>query len=201
MTLDAPVGSTSASASADQIWQYTPDNGWKKYYFYKRGTTTKWCEAGSTTEIDDSVTFNVGTAFFFVRASGSSSSTTTVTLAGGVKSLSDTPAYSVGIGETVMMCYPWPMGLKVKDFNNYNEAGGVGSTSASASADQIWRYDPTDGWTKYYFYKRGTTTKWCLAGSTTEIGDDEVIPAGEGFFFVRASGSASAATEIKFTVD
>jgi hypothetical protein len=198
LAVTSPVGSTSASASADQIWQYNPTDGWKKYYFYKRGSITKWCEVGSTTEIDDSVKFNVGTAFFFVRASGTTSSTTDITLSGNVKSLAATPSYAVGVGETVMICNSWPMGLKVRDFNTFNTAGGVGSTSASASADQIWRYNPTTGWKKYYFYKRGSTTKWCVAGTTNEIGEDEVIAAGEGFFFVRASGSASVATEIKF---
>lgn len=72
----------------------------------------------------------------------------------------------------------------------------IGQTGATAGADQIWTYNGFT-WTKYYFYKRGTTTKWCVAGSTTEIGDDVTVAMGSAFFFVR-SNTAAGATTIAF---
>ena len=94
-------------------------------------------------------------------------------------------------------------------FENVGETAGIpikklvivgnplGSTSAIGAADQIWTYDGHT-WTKYYYYKRGTTSKWCQAGSTTEIGDDVVVDAGSAFFFVRST-AASGTTTIQFS--
>ena len=62
----------------------------------------------------------------------------------------------------------------------------IGSTSATTSTDQIWTYDGHT-WTKYYYFRRGSTTKWCKANSTEEIGDDVVISSGQAFFFVRSN--------------
>ena len=72
----------------------------------------------------------------------------------------------------------------------------LGATAANAAADQIWTFDGYT-WTKYYFYKRGSVAKWCLAGSTTEIGDNVTIGTGSAFFFVRST-SASEAVSISF---
>ncbi len=191
ITVSDPRGSTSATASADQIWTYD-GHDWTKYYFWKRGETTKWCKAGDTTktEIGDDVVLKSGQAFFFVRSSAATDDAT-ITLSGEVVPLATQVSYSVAKGSTTAMAWPWPEALKIKDFNNYNP-DPRGSTSATASADQIWTYDGHD-WTKYYFWKRGETTKWCKAGDTTktEIGDDVVLKSGQAFFFVRSS----AATE------
>ena len=94
-------------------------------------------------------------------------------------------------------------------FENIGESAGIpiktlvtvgnplGGTQAAGGADQIWTYDGHT-WTKYYYYKRGATTKWCVAGSTVEIGDDVTIAAGSAFFFVRST-DASGATTIQFS--
>ena len=194
VTVGNPLGGTSAITSADQIWTY---NGftWTKYYYYKRGTTVKWCLAGSTTEIGDDVVLRPGQSFFFVRSNADPNESTTLTLSGGVVALASKPSYSVAAGSTTAMAWPWPEAMKIKDFNNYNP-DPIGGTSAITSVDQIWTYNGFT-WTKYYFYKRGTTVKWCLAGSTTEIGDDVTVAAGSAFFFVR-SNAASGATTIAF---
>ena len=195
VTVGNPLGATGANGSADQIWTFD-GHTWTKYYYYKRGTTTKWCVAGSTVEISDEVVLNPGQSFFFVRSTDDSNESTTLTLAGGVVTLTSKPSYSVAPGSTTAMAWPWPEAMKVKDFNNYNP-DPLGATGANGSADQIWTFDGHT-WTKYYYYKRGTTTKWCLAGSTAEIGDDVTIAAGSAFFFVRST-DAAAATTIQFT--
>lgn len=194
VTVGTPLGATSANSSADQIWTYDGYT-WTKYYFYKRGTTTKWCKAGSTTELGDDVFLQSGQSFFFVRSSADTAESTTLTLAGGVVPLTSKPTYNVAPGSTTAMAWPWPEAMKIKDFGKYNP-DPLGATSANSSADQIWTYDGFT-WTKYYFYKRGATTKWCKAGSTTEIGDDVTIEAGSAFFFVRSS-AATGTTAIEF---
>ena len=68
-----------------------------------------------------------------------------------------------------------------------------GSTSAKSDVDQIWTYDGYT-WTKYYYFTRGSTTKWCEAGSTEEIGDDVVISSGQAFFFVRSDAATEDVT-------
>ena len=194
VTVGNPLGATGANSGADQIWTF---NGytWTKYYYYKRGTTTKWCVAGSTTEIGDDVVLQPGQSFFFVRSTADSNETTTLTLAGGVVTLTSKPSYSVAAGSTTAMAWPWPEAMKIKDFNNYNP-NPLGATGANSGADQIWTFDGYT-WTKYYYYKRGTTTKWCEAGSTTEIGDNAVVEAGSAFFFVRST-AATSTTKIEF---
>ena len=77
-------------------------------------------------------------------------------------------------------------------FQKYNSAP-AGATGANSTADQIWTYNGFT-WTKYYYYKRGTTTKWCLAGGTSEIGDDVVIQSAAGFFFVRSNTADATIT-------
>ena len=186
-----PAGSTSAIAAADQIWTYD-GHEWTKYYYYKRGATTKWCVAGSTTEIGDDVVLKSGQSFYFIRSNTSDSD---LTFAGGVVPLSSKVAYSVKSGSTTAMAYPWPEAMKIKDFQNFNSAP-AGSTSAIAAADQIWTYDGHE-WTKYYYYKRGATTKWCVAGSTTEIGDDVVVSSAGGFFFIRSNTGDAVITFVK----
>ena len=195
VTVGNPLGGTQAAAAADQIWTYDGYT-WTKYYYYKRGTTTKWCLAGSTAEIGDDVVLNPGQSFFFVRSTADSNESTTLTLAGGVVTLTSKPTYSVAPGSTTAMAWPWPEAMKVKDFNKYNP-DPIGGTQAAAAADQIWTYDGYT-WTKYYYYKRGSTIKWCVAGSTAEIGDDVTIAAGSAFFFVRST-AASDTTAIQFT--
>lgn len=194
VTVGNPLGGTQAAAAADQIWTYD-GHTWTKYYYYKRGATTKWCKAGTTVEIGDDVVLQPGQSFFFVRSTADSNATTTLTLAGGVVTLSSKPSYSVAAGSTTAMAWPWPEAMKIKDFNNYNP-NPLGGTQAAAAADQIWTYDGHT-WTKYYFYKRGATAKWCKAGSTVEIGDDVVVEAGSAFFFVRST-AATGATTIEF---
>ena len=186
------VGSTSAKITVDQIWTYDQREGWSKYYYYKRGSTAKWCAEDTTTELTDDVTVAPGVAIFFVRASGAEK--TTLTFAGGVVDLSAEKTVSVASGETKIICNPWPTDIKIKDFSKCYAEGStpVGSTSAKITVDQVWLYDQTAGWSKYYFYKRGSTEKWCAEETTTEVGDNIVISGGKGFFFVRASGADSA---------
>jgi len=65
----------------------------------------------------------------------------------------------------------------------------AGSAEFDFSADQIWRWNTKKAtWTKYYYRtKRDVITGWCNSDSTTETTD--TIPAGEGFFFRRATGA------------
>lgn len=188
MTVGTPAGATGANSGADQIWTYDGFT-WTKYYFYKRGTTTKWCLAGTTAEIGDDVVLKSGQSFYFLRSDVSDSS---LTFAGGVVPLASKVAYSVKAGSTTAMAYPWPEAMKIKDFQNFNSAP-AGATGANSGADQIWTYDGFN-WTKYYYYKRGTTTKWCLAGTTAEIGDDVVISSAAGFFFLRSDTADATIT-------
>ena len=130
-----------------------------------------------------------GQSFYFVRSNTGDS---TLTFAGAVVPLGSKVAYAIKAGSTTAMAYPWPDAMKIKDFQKYNSAP-AGATGANSTADQIWTYNGFT-WTKYYYYKRGTTTKWCLAGGTSEIGDDVVIQSAAGFFFVRSNTADATIT-------
>ena len=118
------AGSTAIKDTVDQIWTYTQAGGWAKYYYYKRSSTTKWCPAGSTTEVGDDVTVGPGTSIFFVRASGEAA--TTITLAGGVVDLSTVKTVDVAAGETKLICNPWPLDIKINPtFQEKRENSGI----------------------------------------------------------------------------
>ena len=66
--------------------------------------------------------------------------------------------------------------------------------------DQIWRYDSNaNEWVKYGFYKtsRTATPAWKRYSNQTfvDLGDSDVVPAGQGFLFYRGG----AQTTLTFT--
>lgn len=193
LTVAAPVGSTAASAS-DQIWFYNAANGWSKYFYYVRGATKQWRKQGESAETTGVV--SNGASFFFVRSGSTASSDTSITLAGAVRPLTTIAPFAVAKGETVMMANPWPVGFSITSFNNFNKGTPVGGTAASSS-DQIWRYDASNGWRKYFYYVRGATKQWRKQGESAETTDEPIAP-GEGFFFVRSGSTASSDTTIQF---
>ena len=197
------VGSTDSSL-ADQIWTYSRQEGWNKYYYYKKTrapVAEYWAVVGGTSEIDANVSVGPGSSIFFVRSNGSSSSATTLTFAGGVVDLKTVKSVDVEKGETKLICNPWPIGMKISTFNNLFSSGTVvGSTDASL-ADQIWTYSRANGWKKYYYYKKTrapVAEYWAVVGGTTEVTDVDTIDAGAGFFFVRSNSSSSAACTLAF---
>ena len=69
----------------------------------------------------------------------------------------------------------------------------AGASGATTSADQIWTYNPTDGWLKYYYFRRGDTAQWRKVGETKETVDS--FSPGTSFFFVRGtSGNTTSLT-------
>ena len=75
--------------------------------------------------------------------------------------------------------------------------GSPTATTAMGGSDQIWRWNTaTAAWTKYFCYKpRGGTARWVVS-TNTDAETTDTIPAGEGFFFQRAAGAASATISI-----
>lgn len=70
----------------------------------------------------------------------------------------------------------------------------VGAGSLGDGADQIWRWNTAEAtWTKYFWYSGRGTTQWRKSNENKETTD--TIPAGETFFFLRAStGQATSLT-------
>jgi hypothetical protein len=118
-------------------------------------------------------------------------------MAGAVKALDGSAtSYTVASDQLVFMANPWPTPLAIAEFNAY-QSTPAGSASIDDTADQIWRWDTTNAqWTKYFFRKqRSTVYGWCTSGETTAT--EDVIPAGEGFFFRRGSGAATDTIQLK----
>ena len=71
----------------------------------------------------------------------------------------------------------------------------VGDPASGAElgvADQIWRWNTSSSsWTKYFYYKKRTDgPRWVISTDTT-VETTDTIPAGETFFFLRASGAST----------
>ena len=186
VTVASPSGSSKLDYTADQIWRWdTAEATWIKYYYRKvRGVAYGWCKSGAEVATDD--TIPAGETFFFRRASGAVD--TGLTLAGGVKEFTGSAEYSATGDQLVFMANPWPVETVIKDFANY-QTSPSGSSKLDYTADQIWRWDTSAAtWAKYYYRKvRGVAHGWCEAGK--ESATTDTIPAGEGFFFRRASGA------------
>ena len=88
------------------------------------------------------------------------------------------------------MANPWPTAIALKGFEA-NQTSPAGQAAINDGADQIWRWDTVNAeWIKYFFRKQRTTVYgWCKSGEETAT--EDVIPAGEGFFFRRGTGSAA----------
>ena len=197
------VGSTDENL-ADQIWTYSRAEGWNKYYYYKKTRTPVaeyWAILGGTTEVPANRTAAPGTSIFFVRSDSPSSSATTLTFAGGVVDITTAKVVDVAIGETKLICNPWPIGMKISNFNTLFSSGSVVGSTDENLADQIWTYSRANGWKKYYYYKKTRTPVaeyWAILGGTTEVTDADTIDAGAGFFFVRSDSPSSEACTLTF---
>ena len=193
ITVATPKGMPGLTPAADQIWLWDTDgNDWVKYFY--RSTNSAWCKQGETTETTD--TIKPGETAFFRRGGGGVA--TTLTLAGGVKPFTAQPTYSnLVAGRYAFMAYPWPVGMKISDFKNYQGAP-KGMPGLTPAADQIWLWDTAgNDWVKYFY--RSTNSAWCKQGETTETTD--VIPAGEGFFFRRGGGGSTDTVTFTYSAE
>ena len=61
------------------------------------------------------------------------------------------------------------------------------SPAFSANGDQIWKYDPTNGWIKYWW--RTASKNWVKNGSTTAT--EDTVRSGDTVLFRRGNGGAT----------
>ena len=194
MTVGQPTGAGSLGDGADQIWRWnTADASWDKYFWYSSRGTTQWRKNGESKETTD--TIPAGETFFFLRAS--TGQATSLTLSGAVKEISSASApreVAVTASQLAFMANSWPTEIKVADFSKFYKSGSaIGAGSLGDGADQIWRWNrETSSWTKYYYYSSRGTTLWAKSGE--KVATTDTIPAGEGFFFQRASTDKDSAT-------
>ena len=187
VSVDVPAGANAIADTADQIWRWnTASAAWDKYFYrVQRGTVYGWCKSGETAATTDEIP--AGETFFYRRGTGATA--TSMTLSGAVKEFSGSSQYTASSGQLVFMANPWPVNVVIADFANY-QGSATGANAIADTADQIWRWNTTSAaWDKYFYrVQRGTVYGWCKAGETAATSDQ--IPAGEGFFFRRGTGSS-----------
>ena len=197
VTVAAPYGAQKIGPGGDQIWTYTGYE-WIKYFYYapnsRKPAEGYWVLSTDTEhkELGDDIVLKTGQSFFFVRSSSSDSS---ITMAGGVATLTGLMSYDVAKGATTAMAYPWPEAMKIKDFTKFNSAP-YGAQKIGPGGDQIWTYTGYE-WIKYFYYapnsRKPAEGYWVLSTDTEhkELGDDVTVNPGSAFFFVRSSSSAA----------
>ena len=125
---------------------------------------------------------------------GGGSQVTTITLSGAVKPFAGETLYeNIAAGSSRFIGYPWPVEFNAATLPLYQTVGPKASPAFGALGDQIWQYDVTAGWVKYWY--RTASKAYCKQGTTTAT--DIIIPAGQGFMFRRGGGAA--AETITFT--
>ena len=208
---------TSTSWGAmDQIWKWdVATDNWAFYGYYTYDDSgdeplAAWHRYNKTTgvftPITDADVLTSGDGFYFYNAQ--SSKKKTITLAGGVKPLSDTKVYTIAGRRHNVIAYPWPVDIKITDIPKFYTGASTPKTSTSWGAmDQIWCWDYTkDNWAFYGYYTYDDSGDEPLSdwykynkteGTFTKCTDADVIPAGSGFYFFNAH--ASKAKTITFT--
>ena len=73
--------------------------------------------------------------------------------------------------------------------NLFKVASPKGAPAFAAGADQIWTYDITGGWNKYYY--RTASKNWCKQGQTTVTTDVLNKNTGSTVFFMRGGGGTA----------
>ena len=180
-TVANPKGGLVFANAADQIWIYDITGGWNKYYY--RTANKNWCKQGETATTADVLDKTTGSTIFFRRATGSTA--TTLTLSGAVQEFTASTVYS-GISEGTFrfIAYPWPVDFTLSNLKSCQSAPKGGLVFANA-ADQVWTYDMDNNiWVKYFYSQ--SKQGYVLKGGSAVT--DAVVPAGEGFFFRRATG-------------
>ena len=174
--------------TGDQIWKYDPTAGWIKYWW--RTASANWVKQGTTVVTTDTV--RPGDTIMFRRGGGSS--VTTITLSGAVKPFEGQAVYEgITAGSSRFIGYPWPVDFDAATLPKYQTVGPKASPAFAVTGDQIWQYDTTTGWNKYWY--RTASAAYVKQGTTTAA--SIIIPAGQGFMFRRGGGAA--AETITFT--
>ena len=73
--------------------------------------------------------------------------------------------------------------------NLFKVASPKGAPIFSAAADQLWTYDITGGWNKYFY--RTANKNWCKQGQTVATTDMLDKTSGSTIFFMRGGGGAA----------
>ena len=188
LTVAVHKGTPVFGTAADQLWKYDATSGWVKYWW--KSTSSNWVKQGETAVTTDTV--KSGDTLMFRRGGGST--VTTITLSGAVKPFEGQSAYAnIAANSSRFIGYPWPVEFDASTLPLYQTAGAKGTPVFGTAADQIWIYDPTDGWIKYWY--RSNISAYAKQGTTTAA--KIPVPAGQGFMFRRGGGAA--AETITFT--
>lgn len=188
LTVATPKASPAFGVNGDQIWKYDAVTGWVKYWW--RTANKNWVKQGETVVTADTV--KTGDTLMFRRGAGSQ--VTTITLSGAVKPFAGQAVYeNIAAGSSRFIGYPWPVDFNAATLPLYQTVGAKASPAFGVNGDQIWQYDVTAGWIKYWY--RTASKAYCKQGTTTA--SDIIIPAGQGFMFRRGAGAQ--AETITFT--
>ena len=208
------TGTVAWGPAMDQIWFWDKTgNEWKLYGFQKpksKGAVGSWKRyiISETTFVaidPETDVLTQGDSFLYVR---NEAGELTGTLAGAVKPFTGSNAYTLEQGQSQYIAYPWPVEIKITDFNEnkYLSAALTGTVAWGPAMDQIWLWDQTGNeWKLYGFQKpksKGAVGSWkrynISEGTWTEATDADVIAAGEGVLYVR---NEAATLTINFAYD
>ena len=183
LTVATPKASPTFGVAGDQLWKYDPTDRWIKYWW--RTASKNWVKNGTTTVTEDTV--QPGDTVLFRRGGGGSA--TTITLSGAVRPFVATPTYSGIVANTSrFIAYPWPVAFDAITLPLYQTIGPKASPTFGVAGDQIWTYDETTGWVKYWY--RTASRTYRKQGASVDAASIP-IKAGEGFFFRRGGGGAT----------
>ena len=192
MFTDDTDNSTAANAAtaADQIqvWDATTQ-GYSTYFFSSRVSTGKaWATVAKPRDAA-TTTFDFGDGYWYLNR-GSEAYSLTVSGEVSTKEVVVTlePGYT-------LICNPFPADLPLNSENIDWATAGSTPANAATAADQIqlWNAE-TQGYTTYFFSGRTTpANQWASVGAP-RVATTDVIPAGQGAWYLNRGASAITIT-------
>jgi YVTN family beta-propeller protein len=168
------TGGTSA-ATSDQVLLHTP-TGWQTHWLLQTPNITRWVLTGDTTLQDKAATVIPPGSGLMIKIN-----TTPVafTLTGHVRTH---PYRRLLLPGSNFLASPWPLDGTPAGWL-LTAANGLTASTSPATSDQIQLWNGT-GYTGYWHFGLGTTTRWTTIGDNTltDLAPTLPLPAHSAFF-------------------
>ena len=170
-------------------------SGYTTYFYISDATgATGPCWTNSRRPLADSVTINLGSAFW-LKTPATVAANATATIAGEVKMDAKTATVAVGSAEWTQVASPFPVDLTMGMITA--EGLTAGTFADRNNAPQIQVYNGS-GYTTYFYISDATgATGPCWTNSRRPLAENSVIAAAGKGFWVKASMAGTLTFTLK----
>ncbi len=183
-TENSTAGNSPVQGDQIQVWDATTQ-GYSNYFFSSRAGN-KWATvANPRAAATDS--FEFGDGYWYLNRAADAY---TLTVSGEVSTKEVEVALAPGY---TLVCNPFPADLPLNDENIDWGTAGATAGNSPVQGDQIQLWDiETQGYSNFFFSSRAGN-KWATVANP-RVAATDVIPAGQGFWYLNRSQSTISIT-------